>query len=413
MRVIYIIILFLGILGIYLWFNMLSSTKLIGARTTSMGMSDENSLFISPEGNGTTCTKEEPCSFMRLDLFSKNKLIPKPGTKVFFREGTYYFSMDGAKRVYLAGGSKTKPISYESYNNEKVVFDGSTLSRNDSLKEIWREGRFELRDSYTVLRNVEVRNMPQYGIRILGNNNIVEGCKVYDNALSGIEVFNYKDGYSTKATGGSFNIIRDNVIFDNSDVDLKHHNYNDGGNADGITIHSGVGNLIEHNTIYANSDDGIDTWQSMNSVIKFNLVYDNGRGSLGDGYGIKLGGVGKNSPLGANAVARHNISYFNRKSGFNVNKGKNVLMEQNTAYKNGEYGYTLADDTQIINNLAYQNILGPFGWADGLKQENNSWQLDSVFEFKTLDSESKDFLRLKKDEASTYIGAYGLEQEGK
>lgn len=406
------IILFLGVLGTYFFFNTEVSKELIGARTTSMGTSNENSLFISVDGNGTTCSKEEPCNFMRLDLFSKNKLIPKPGTKVFFRKGTYYFSMDGAKRIYLAGGTKTKPISYENYNNEKVIFDGSKLGRNDSENEIWREGRLELRDDYSILRNVEVRNMPQYGIRILGNHNIVEGCKVYANALSGIEVFNYKDGYSTKATGGSFNILRDNIIFNNSDVHLKHHNYNDGGNADGITIHSGVGNLISHNTIYANSDDGIDTWQSMNSTIEFNLVYDNGQGNLGDGYGIKLGGAGKDSPLGANAVAKHNISYANRKSGFNVNRGKNVLIERNTAYRNGEYGYTLDDDTQVFNNLAFENTLGHFGWSNGLKQENNSWQIERPFEFKTVDNKSEDFLKLVGDETFVYVGAYGLEQKG-
>lgn len=404
-------VLFLGVLGSYLMFSLKSDGEVIGARIVK-STSSEDGLFISVDGNGTKCTIKEPCSFRRLDYFSKNKLLPKAGDKVFFRAGTYYFSMNDVKRLYLVGGTKEKPVTYESYKNEKVIFDGSKLGREDTNKEIWREGRIELRDSYTILRNVEVRNMPQYGIRILGSHNIVEGCKVYANALSGIEIFNYKDGYSTKATGGSFNIIRDNVVFNNSDVNLKHHNYNDGGNADGITIHSGVENFIYHNTVYNNSDDGIDAWRSMNSRIEYNLIFDNGRGNLGDGYGVKLGGAGKDSPLGANAIAKHNICYSNKKSGFNVNRGKNVLIQQNTAYKNGEYGYTLADDTQVFNNLSSENASGDFGWSNGLKQENNSWQLNDTFTFKTLDRDSKDFLRLVAEDKFKSLGAYGVENKG-
>ncbi|HFU74943.1 MAG TPA: right-handed parallel beta-helix repeat-containing protein [Arcobacter sp.] len=318
--------------------------------------------------------------------------------------------MDGIRRVYLPGGTKEKPIIYESYPNEKVIFDGSKLSRKNTQNEIWREGRLELRENYTYLRNVEVREMPQYGIKIWGNHNIVEGCKVYNNALSGIQIFNYKDGYSVKPTGGSYNIIRDNLIFNNSDTGLKHHNYNDGGNADGITVHSGVDNLIEHNTVYENSDDGIDVWKSMGSKVFSNLIYKNGQGTYGDGYGVKLGGAPKDSPLGANAVARYNISYRNRKSGFNVNGGKNVLIELNTAYNNGEYGYTLQDDTKVLQNIALANKLGDFGWSKGLEQSNNSWQLNQEIEFISLDPMSEDFLRPRDNTKYKHLGAFGTKK---
>lgn len=402
----------LCIFGVFIYMIDNDKTTTIGKSNLLPSTISSSTVFISVDGNGTTCIKDEPCSFERLNLYSKNKLVPKAGSLVVFREGMYNFSLNGVKRVYLPGGTKGKPTIYESYKNEKVVFNGSRISRKDTLKEEWREGRLELRDNYTILRRVEVKNMSQYGIRILGSHNIIEGCKIHNNALSGIEIFNYKDKYSIKATGGSFNIIRDNIIFDNSDVNLKHHNYNDGGNADGITIHSGVENLISHNTIYNNSDDGIDVWQSMNTKVEYNLVYENGQGDLGDGYGIKLGGADKESPLGANAIAQYNISVKNKKSGFNVNRGKNVFIAYNTAYKNGEYGYTLADDTKVFNNISFENKSGDFGWSNGLKQENNSWQLNDTFTFKTLDRDSKDFLRLVADDKFKSLGAYGVEKKG-
>jgi len=406
-----ILFLFFIIASYYIFFQENKLKKSIGARETLQTNVKESDIFISVDGNGTECTKELPCGFDRFDFFSENKLRPNPGDRVFFREGIYYFFMDGVKRVYLPGGTKEKPIVYESYQKEKVIFDGSKLSRKNTENEIWREGRLELRENYIHLRNVEVREMPQYGIKVWGNYNIVEGCKVYNNALSGIQIFNYKDGYSVQPTGGSYNIIRDNIIFKNSDEGLNHHNYNDGGNADGITVHSGVDNLIEYNTVYENSDDGIDVWKSMGSQVFSNLIYKNGEGTNGDGYGVKLGGAPKESPLGANAVAKYNISHTNRKSGFNVNGGKKVLIEFNTAYNNGEYGYTLQDDTKISHNIALENKLGDYGWSKGLEQINNSWQLGQKIEFISFDTRSEDFLRPKDSTKYKYLGAFGIKKD--
>lgn len=388
----------------------IENITLIGKREVISTSIVKGHIFISTDGNGTRCIESEPCNFSRLDLFSNDKLVPKAGDTIFFREGIYKFSSKGVRRIYLRGGIKGKPITYESYPNEKVIFDGSLLSKDDTKGEIWREGRLQLRESYTILRKIEVQNMPQHGIRIFGNSNIVEGCIVHNNALSGIEIFNFKDGYSTKATGGSFNIVRDNIVFNNSDVNLKHHNYNDGGNADGITIHSGVGNMITHNTVYSNSDDGIDTWKSMNSRVEYNFVYDNGKGKFGDGYGIKLGGAPKDSPLGSNSIARYNISFKNSRAGFNVNGGKNVLIQYNTSYANLEYGYTLTDDSKVLNNVAYNNGKGAFSWSDAFEQLNNSWQSNELLNFISLDKQSVDFLRLVDNQT---IGAYKVKDREK
>lgn len=406
MKALYIKIGLIGLLISCLYYIK----NIIEIKNTSSSDVIKSSFFISPDGKGIECIESNPCNFSRLDLFSTNKFIPKAGDTIFFREGVYPFTKNGVKRIYLSGGTKDKPIIYESFQNEKVIFDGSQLNREETKDKTWKEGRLELRGSYIHLRNIEVRNMPQYGIKILGNHNIVEGCKVYNNGLSGIEIFNYKDKYSSKPTGGSFNIVRNNVVYNNSDIHLKHHNYNNGGNADGITIHSGVGNLIAYNHVYSNSDDGIDVWKSVGSIIEYNQVHHNGKGLEGDGHGIKLGGAPKESPLGANAIARYNISYSNLMVGINTNGGKNVLIEYNTAYNNKNYGYTLSDDTQLLNNISLDNQSGDFGWSKGYLQANNSWQMKTKIEFMSLDSTSKNFLR-PKDNKFRNIGAYGLKEK--
>jgi len=249
--------------------------------------------------------------------------------------------------------------------------------------------------------------MPQYGVSIYGNHNILEGCKIHHNHLSGVAIANLADGYSVKDTGGSYNIVRDNIIYNNSDVGLRHGNYADGDNADGISVMSGVSNLVSHNFVYTNSDDGIDTWKSMNTIVEFNKVYGNGKGANGNGNGIKLGGDSKESPLGANAIARYNISSSNKNIGININAGKNVLMVYNTVYDNQNYGFTLEEDTVIKNNISFKNRAGDVGWADGKEQKDISWQLGIEFsedDFISLDYMSSEFL--KPTDRSLSIGAY-------
>ncbi len=387
-----------------------NATAIIGARAVAATPSQRETYFIAPNGSGDRFTESAPGNLTSLDLY-KRSLKVKPGDVVFFRGGVYKLSMEGARRVYLMGGTASAPVIYESYPGETAIFDGSSLSTADTAAEEWREGRLQLRGEYAMLRRVEVRNMPQYGVRIFGNHNIVEGCKIHDNHLSGVEIGNLVDGYSTKDTGGSYNIVRDNTIYANSDVGLTHGNFGDGDNADGITIHSGVGNLISHNTVYANSDDGIDTWRSMKSIVEYNLVYDSGRGPRGNGNGIKLGGAGKDSPLGADAIARHNIVHSNKAIGLDINSGKNVLMEYNTVFNNQGFGYTLEDDTRLKSNISFQNKAGHFGWSKGKEQTNNSWQQEGPIAFVSTDPASLDFLKPVTGSAFEQIGAYGVEAD--
>lgn len=402
-------------MGALLALSILAAPRQTAAPASEIGATDvaatprsRGTIFVSPSGKGTGRTAEDPCGFDSLDLY-KGRLKVKPGDVVFFRGGIYKFSLEGARRVYLKGGTATAPVVYESYPGERAIFDGSFVSTEDTRAEPWREGRLQLRGEYAILRRVEVRNMPQYGIRIFGNHNIVEGCRVHDNHLSGIEIANFRDGFSTKDTGGSHNIVRNNWVYGNSDVGLTHGNFGDGDNADGITIHSGVDNLISHNTVFANSDDGIDTWKSMKTIVEHNLVFGHGKDPRGNGNGIKLGGAGKDSPLGAGAVARHNLVYSNKRHGINTNSGKNVRIERNTAFNNGGFGYTAMNDTILEGNLSFRNKSGHVGWSRGKRQTDNSWQKPGSVRFLSTDPTSPDFLKPVAGGGFDAVGAYAPE----
>jgi len=384
----------------------------------------KGTVFISPGGTnqGQDCTKVEPCDFKRLDIHSSNPINLVAGDVVFFRGGVYPFSMGGVKRIYLKGGTSLKPIIYESYPGEVAIFDGSSLRTVDTEIKEWKEGLIHLKEDYTLFRKIEVRNMPEYGVRIIGgNHNIIEGCAIHHNHLSGIEICGYSALSNDKSAcgdGGRGNIIRNNTIFENSDVGLAFSDYANGDNADGITIHSGVDNIISKNTIYSNSDDGVDTWHSMNTKVEYNLVYSNGDGD-GNGAGIKLGGH-PNVDVGSNALAQYNISCMNRKQGFNTNGGTNVVMKFNTTYHNGGCGYVLGDDSKLVKNISsLDNPNGAstcndakdnpddnssVGWDNGV-QIDNSWQRDGVLNFISTDVYSDDFLKLT-GENFVDIGAY-------
>ncbi|HFU76670.1 MAG TPA: DUF5011 domain-containing protein [Arcobacter sp.] len=381
----------------------------VGIRKFYSENKSSGTIFISPSGSGTECTQSRPCNFSKLSADLTNDRIKiEPGDIVLFRAGVYELNVGEVETFSLTGGTKSLPVIYESYPGERVVFDGGKIGTEDNAADDWRKGVLQLTGEYAILRNVEIRNMPTYGIRIYGNYNIIEHCTIYNNHLSGIEVTN-GDFEAIDDTKGSYNIIRDNKIFFNSDAGLDHHNYKKGDNADGITVHSGSGNIVEHNDVYSNSDDGIDTWLSVNSVVSYNKVYDNGRAS-GNGNGIKLGGTVNSSPLGANAIADHNLVYLNVKDGLSINSGKNVVMKYNTAYKNYRYGLSSISTTTLQNNISWKNALGDVGWDNNAQVETgNSWQIGGEFETLEYHPYKSNYLRPNNGSDFDSIGAYAVE----
>ena len=339
----------------------------------------KGTLFVKPNGTGTTCSLALPCDIWNAALKAK------AGNVVFLRGGTYSLY----KNLRFPNiGTATAPVVYESYPGELAIFDGSQHAKGTNIY-IGVSGRF------VHVRGIEIRNMPVQGVWINGgSDNLLDGIFTHHNGLSGIQITTREDG-----TGGARNTIRNCTSTYNSGVGIFDTKFSNGGNSDGIAISTGIDNRIENCLVHHNSDDGIDTWRSVNTYVGYNIAHTNGDGD-GNGNGIKAGGIYP----GANTVVDHNIAHSNRARGFASNSGDNVKFIHNTSWNNGLYAFVLDSHTKAIDNIGVGTIYKSSA-ATNIIEENNSWQRSGNVAFISIDSNSVDFLKPVSDGGFEDIGA--------
>ncbi len=326
--------------------------------------------YVDKENVGGTCADSNVGTTLDKPLctLTKAQALAQPGDTVFIRRGTY------APFIFTKSGSSLGGyITYQSYNNEIVVFDAAKQAK-DGLRLFGA--------SYIKISGFEVKNAGDVwgaGIRLAPNGssraeyNIIENNNVHHNDInnnSGIQV-----------NDGSYNKIINNRVYDNymTGIWIVSHDtvmvgteivgnksYNNilaGGNADGIaqTGTKLTGSLIKNNETFNNGDDGIDTWNTSGNTIVGNIAHD--QKGLGDGNGFKLGGalVGNNKIIG-------NISYSNKTNGFDSNGSGGNEYYNNVAYGNTGFGFedgwkhtscTAATcRTTFINNIGLGNTRG-------------------------------------------------------
>jgi len=364
----------------------------IGAQAVTSTDASKGTKYASPNGNGSGESLDDPADIEK--AFST--LVA--GDVLFLKGGVY--DVSNKFLAIRAKGTSSNPIIVESYPGEKAILDGKDKIYIENGERVGDIVGMQLKTDaeYVQIRKIAITHSGGEGVVVYGSHNIIEGNEIYNNKIAGIRLNSIKFDGSSWNSG--YNIIQNNVIHDNSDVGLTHGSYRDGGNADGISISRGSYNKVLHNTVYNNSDDGIDTWHSNDTEVAYNIVYGHGIGS-GDGGGIKLGGdMTKSTLTGMRAYAHHNISYGNRSMGFNLNAGRGVRIENNTAYNNGQYGFVLGSyeklgnyTPSLKNNISFENNKGDLDINHEKGQENNSWQMDDSIEFISTDSQSNGFLR--------------------
>ena len=362
--------------------------------------------FASPTGNGNG-TIENPYSIV--DAFSS--LVS--GDVLFLRGGTYDIP-DIGLRVTNKSGTENNPIIIESYPGETAILDGKNRTPQDVIDGTYNTyyGFYLNFVEYIHIRKIEIIGMREQGIFLKGRHSIIEGCKIHENFLTGIHIVN-REFYTTPYIDG-WNIVRDNEVYNNSDAGITGDApHNDGDNADGISVSSGQFNIVHNNTIYGNADDGIDVWRSNDSEIYYNLVYDNGRGANGNGNGIKIGGnLASDATNGLRPYAHHNISHNNKDDGFDQNAGKDVRLENNTAWKNGGVGFNILPQNAVhpVNivkdNIALDNIGGNDISQNDSTRINNSWNIGGVVEFINTNPNDTDFLKPIEGTIYENIGVY-------
>lgn len=348
----------------------------IGPRPVTPTPLARGTIFAAPDGSGDTCSEAAPC-----DVWTATEQA-EAGDVVFMRGGVYTID----RNLYFRGrGTTPAPAIFESYPGETAILEGS----RDADDEYYVRAVADA----VVLRLFEIRRMPRAGISVRSSDNVLEGLRVYDNLLSGIHVH---ESYETPVSNN--NLITDCVAYDNSGAGLTTPTYADGGNSDGISMSSGIGNRIENCLVYGNSDDGIDTWRTTDSYVGYSIVHGSGIAS-GNGQGIKAGGA----PPSATTHVEHCLSYDNRSAGFDYNSGDEVVFNNNTSWDNDGSGYYTGSNTRVEDNIASGNANAMGGSAT---PTNNSWQRGGEPMFISTDPGSPDFLRPTAGGGFDDIGAY-------
>lgn len=259
--------------------------------------SASGTLYGSPSGNDAN-----PGTFASPKTWTGAITAASAGSVVFLRGGTY--TVTAAYNINKIG-TLANPVIIESYPGELAILDASALSYSDDVY-------IEISGAFIYFRNIEVYGFPRKGLDILGVDNIIDTVHAHHCGLTGISVYSAEGVDNTKGSRNTIKNCTTNNNYDNSATSP----YNLGNNADGISIHSGIDNRVEHCLVYENSDDGIDVWKGRNTYIGYNIVHSNGY-DTGDGSGIKGGGASPST----GGIIEHNLVYSNAVIGLDSNSG--------------------------------------------------------------------------------------------
>ncbi|RLD25795.1 MAG: hypothetical protein DRI54_04150, partial [Bacteroidetes bacterium] len=235
-------------------------------------------------------------------------------------------------------------------NNAKIIIDGT----NDWQFALWMTG------GNSILLNVIMRNFPSGGLVIQGDENIIQGCEIYQNGGSGMNLYNV----SNNLIGGSLPSER-NIVYGNT-----------GNGGWGISIHGeqNNNNTVEGNWIgtsdgvlpMGNEKRGVRIDQGLNNIIKNNVILDNGGGI--DVYGDQLDGILiEGNIIGTDKTGT--ISIGNRDgTGIFIFEGDNILIKDNLVSGNFSGIGIMSGATHVIieDNFLGTDISGSFGIGNTL-----------------------------------------------
>jgi hypothetical protein len=333
--------------------------------------------YVAPDGSDSAAgTEAAPFATV-----AQGQRMAVAGDTVFIRGGVYTFAGTSATVgvLFNKSGQANLPINYFAFPGETPIFDLFGLLPQARVTGL------DVNCSWIHLRGLEVRGVQQiitgdsWGVRVRGNNNILEALNVHHNEAPGIFI-----------TSGSNNLVL------NCD---SHHNYDPleaGGNADGFGCHipaGGTGNVLRGCRGWSNSDDGYDlinaaevvtiedSWSWSNGYQPdTTTAAGNGSGFKSGGYGLPATGVPANPPV---HVIRRCLAVLNRAPGFDVNHHPVAdRFYNNTSYGNrpnfdllgvaadGSTGLNIA---VLRNNIAFSGTLLANNTGAAVDDSFNSW----------------------------------------
>jgi hypothetical protein len=330
--------------------------------------------YVSPAGSDLNPgTLNQPFATIQ-----KAANVAKEGSTIYIRGGVYNQKV----RVTHSGASGA-PITFQNYQNEKVILDGSKVKLED-------DGLFTIEDkNYIQVNGLEFRNLKStkisetpIGIYITGTGSNIE---IRNNYIHHIEA-NVKNGnaHGIAVYGTSSNAQNNlnHIVIDNNEV---------------ANLKLGLSEAIAVN-------GNVDSFE-----VTDNKVHDN------NNIGIVLIGHEGVSPVAALDQARNGIVVtisfitihlsiilvYNEYSadGIYVDGGKEIIIEQNQSYEN-DLGIEVASehagksasqitvrDNTISNNIMSGIALGGYDSQQGYA-ENNTITNNIIYKNDTRDQES-------------------------
>jgi len=315
--------------------------------------------------------------------------LPRGGGQVFVKAGTYLISSSiqvNWSNVWIAGEGQGHtvlqaadaallttnligffPSHLSNIRIENLTVDGNRAHNadlgDDDKQCLIASIERDLSDVYLI--NVEVRNSPRHGIRLVGGT--AGGTKgvhcinvlAHDNGEEGIEYdfrIDDSDIVNSKAYKNSIGI----GIYGSHNFSLiGGEAYNNSG-ANVQIAYSGSQNAFKNRVTGVNIHDssvGIDIWGDVDmSTFEFNTIYNH---DSNNGFGIFISGKGPSRRCEDNVLARNVIdSVLNKGIAFDRYADRNCVIENmvmNSRWVGIDIANSTVNDTLITDNLLVKN----------------------------------------------------------
>lgn len=321
----------------------------------------------SPENPQTENPDENPEEDRVIRVEDSEELLAalsavKEGDSIVVKEGTYL--LDSKIRIFMSGTEEKKISLTAAADGDRPKLDFSSMAEASANQGI------VLNAEYWHIKGLEIFGAGDNGMKIEGNNNVIEFCSFSECHDTGLQIDN----------GASNNTILNCDSFFNADSSLE--------NADGFAckLTAGTGNKFIGCRAWQNLDDGYDGYLRDNDnittiyqncwAIKNGYLKDGSKG-VGDGNGFKTGGSDEKT-------LKHHAEYYNcvaagnTADGFDHNSNRgDILLFNCTAYGNDKANYGFGSTNQVgkleIKNSAVLGAPGDFH-ADDTDISHNSWQ---------------------------------------
>ncbi|MGN4769560.1 right-handed parallel beta-helix repeat-containing protein [Bacillus thuringiensis] len=366
------------------------------AQTNSNVISVTN-YYVSPTGNDLNPgTLDQPFATIQ-----KAANVAKEGSTIYIRGGVY------KQKVRVAhSGASGAPITFQNYQDEKVILDGSNVKlEDDGLFTIEDKNYIQVKGlefrnlkstkvsetpigiyitgtgSYIVIRNnyihhieANVKDGNAHGIAVNGNVDSFEvtNNKVHDNNNIGIVLIGHEGVSPVASLDQARNgIVRNNIVHHNSSItNTSYNEYS----ADGIYVDGGKEIIIEQNQSYEN-DLGIEVASEHAGKGASQITVRDNTISYNIMSGIAIGGYDSQQGYVENNTITNNVIYKNdtkdQESGqieLNYDTRNNVITNNQIYASNSRIFISNNFNKNTGSKLDYNHYYGDFDQTNGLWQ---------------------------------------------